>query len=79
VELIGELDKKVSIEQGQDGGGLSGEAAGAFGAGASDTEVRRATAELLRTEVAAMNVNNFVVRPKRRFVEKFASPPRGPN
>jgi type I restriction enzyme R subunit len=73
VELIGELDKKVSIEQGQDGGGLSGEAAGAFGAGASDTEVRRATAELLRTEVAAMNVNNFVVRPKRRFVEKYAS------
>ena len=46
---------------------------GAFGAGASDTEVRRATAELLRTEVAAMNVNNFVVRPKRRFVEKYAS------
>ncbi len=73
MELIGELDKRVSIEQGQDGGGVSGEAAGAFGAGASDTEVRRATAELLRTEVAAMNVNNFVVRPKRRFVEKYAS------
>ncbi len=73
VELIGELDKKVSIEQGQDGGGHSGEAAAAFGAGSSDYEVRRATAELLRTEVAAMNVNNFVVRPKRRFVEKYAS------
>ena len=73
VELIGELDKKVSIEHTQDGGGQSGEAAAAFGAGSSDTEVRRATAELLRNEVAAMNVNNFVVRPKRRFVEKYAS------
>ena len=35
--------------------------------------MRRATAELLRTEVAAMNVKNFVVRPKRRLVEKYAS------
>lgn len=73
LELIGELDKKVSIAQGQDGGGIGGEAAAAFGSGSSDDEVRRATAELLRTEVAAMNVNNFVVRPKRRFVEKYAS------
>ena len=73
LELIGELDKKVSIEQEADGSGHTGEAAAAFGSGASDDEVRRATAELLRTEVAAMNVNNFVVRPKRRFVEKYAS------
>jgi type I restriction enzyme, R subunit len=27
---------------------------------------------LLHTEVAAMNVNNFVVRPKRRLVEQYA-------
>jgi type I site-specific restriction endonuclease len=27
---------------------------------------------LLRAEVAAMNVNNFVVRPERRLVEKYA-------
>ncbi len=73
LELIGELDKKVSIEQGPDGSGHTGEAAAPFGSGTSDDEVRRATAELLRTEVAAMNVNNFVVRPKRRFVEKYAS------
>ena len=73
LELIGELDKKVSIERAQDGGGHSGEAATTFGSGSSGDEVRRATAELLRKEVAAMNVNNFVVRPKRRFVEKYAS------
>jgi type I restriction enzyme R subunit len=73
LELIGELDKKVSIERAQDGGGHSGETAATFGSGSSDDEVRRATAEFLRTEVAAMNVNNFIVRPKRRFVEKYAS------
>jgi type I restriction enzyme R subunit len=73
LELIGELDKKVAVERAADGGGHSGEAADTFGSGSSDDEVRRATAEMLRIEVAAMNINNFVVRPKRRFVEKYAS------
>ncbi|MDZ4347648.1 MAG: DEAD/DEAH box helicase family protein [Candidatus Binatia bacterium] len=73
LELIGELDKKVSIEEGQDGGGLTGEAAEAYGSNLSYAELRRAAADLLRTEVAAMNVNNFVVRPKRRLVEKYAA------
>ena len=36
--------------------------------------MRREISDLLRGEVAAMNVNNFVVRPKRRFVEKYAKP-----
>lgn len=31
-------------------------------------------ADALRTEVAAMNVDNFVVRTKRKSVEKFAKP-----
>ena len=35
---------------------------------------RSDTAELLRSEVAAMNLDNFVVRPKRRLVEKYAKP-----
>src|SRR5262245_49022757 len=73
LELIGELDKKVVVERGQDGGGHSGETVDTFGSGSNEREVRQATAELLRTEVAAINVNNFVVRPKRRFVEKYAS------
>jgi type I restriction enzyme R subunit len=37
-------------------------------------ELREDTAELLRAEVAAMNVDNFVVRPKRRLVETYAKP-----
>lgn len=36
-------------------------------------QLRRQVANLLHTEVAAMNSENFVVRPKRRFVEKYAN------
>src|SRR5262249_54459447 len=36
-----------------------------------EAELRRETAHLLRHEVASMNVDNFVVRPKRRLVEKY--------
>jgi len=37
-------------------------------------ELRAATADLLRSEVAAMNANNFIVRPHRRLVERYAEP-----
>ena len=36
--------------------------------------LRGEVAELLRGEVAAMNVDNFLVRPKRRLVETYAGP-----
>src|SRR5260370_34238543 len=34
-------------------------------------ELRKETAERLRQEVELMNVNNFIVRPKRKLVEKY--------
>jgi len=37
-------------------------------------EVRDDTAGLLHQQVASMNVDNFVVRPKRQFVERYAQP-----
>jgi type I restriction enzyme R subunit len=40
----------------------------------TDEEVRAQIAGLLHHEVSAMNVNNFVVRPKRRLVERYANP-----
>jgi type I restriction enzyme, R subunit len=40
----------------------------------SQYQLREATTELLRQEVSAMNVDNFVVRPKRRLVEIYAKP-----
>ena len=41
------------------------------GNGHDDASVRRDTAELLRTQVTAMNVDNFLVRPRRRWVEIY--------
>jgi len=40
----------------------------------SDVEVRAQIAALLQREVVSMNIDNFVVRPKRRIVEKYAKP-----
>jgi len=34
--------------------------------------MRGTVAKLLNNLVAAMNLNNFIVRPKRRLVEKYA-------
>lgn len=41
---------------------------------ATETEVRFSISDLLHKEVAAMNLENFVVRPRRRFVEKYVKP-----
>ena len=56
VELIAALDKDL-------GSGNKEE---------TKTELRQETAEFLRSQVAAMNVNNFIVRPKRKLVERYA-------
>jgi type I restriction enzyme R subunit len=56
IELIAELDRGIA------GGGKEEKQA----------ELRQDTAEFLRTQVAAMNVNNFIVRPKRRLVERYS-------
>ncbi len=60
LELISELDRKLSgvAKEGPD----------------KEAELRREVAALLQGEVAAMNVENFVVRAKRRLVEKYAKP-----
>lgn len=62
LELIQEIDKQVAqsstVREGED----------------TIEGLRRETASLLQSEVAAMNVQNFVVRAKRRFVEKYAKP-----
>ncbi len=57
LEIITELDR-----------GLSGVA---HEGPVKEAHLRREIAELLRCEVAAMNVANFVVRPKRRLIEKY--------
>jgi len=60
LELIGELDRKLAgvVSEGPE----------------KEAALRREVAALLQGEVAAMNVENFVVRAKRRLVEKYAKP-----
>jgi len=70
LELIGELDKRAEqIKQ----PGMSEPAEG-FGDLSTEADVRKATAERLQHETAAMNLENFIVRPKRRLVEKYTRP-----
>ena len=48
--------------------------ASTFGDPETDDALRQSLADRLRREVAAMNLDNFVVRPQRRLVEKYAKP-----
>ena len=66
LEMIAELDKRQVI-------GTQATEAPPMGAIAQLTEeqLRGETAEMLRARVAAMNIDNFVVRPQRQFVEKY--------
>lgn len=68
LELIGAFDARLDeAESIADRG-----AATVVGGPKTEGEVRRDVIERLHREVAAMNLDNFVVRPKRRTVEKFA-------
>jgi type I restriction enzyme R subunit len=69
LELITELDKKV-VEVGST---TIKAPLASDSEPKTDAELRHQVANLLYTEVAAMNSENFVVRPKRRLVEKYAS------
>ena len=39
-----------------------------------ETRLRSETADVLRSEVAGMSLDNFLVRPRRRLVEKYRQP-----
>ena len=69
LELIGSLDEKLTHDDRE----VAREARLAPpGHPETEDEVRIQTAALLHREVAAMNLENFVVRPRRRTVEKYA-------
>jgi len=69
LELIAELDRPEATEPGFRAAEQPGPP---HGHPESNAEVRAQVAALLHKEVAAMNLDNFVVRPHRRTVEKFA-------
>lgn len=67
LQVILELDKKLK----QVNGVAEGDPP-PYGDTLTDGQLRQAIATMLHEKVAAMNMNNFVVRPQRRYVEKFA-------
>jgi type I restriction enzyme R subunit len=70
LELIGTLDRAATPTSGDE----VRERGAVYGDPRTNEEVRRTISNLLQREVAAMNLNNFVVRPHRRLVEKYAKP-----
>ena len=58
LELIEELDQKPEFT----------------GDVTPEHQIRNELSDILQKQVASMNVNNFVVRPKRRLVEIYAKP-----
>ena len=71
LELIGELDERAAGAQPPR---ATERRMPPLGQPQSDEDVRALTAQLLQREVAAMNLGNFVVRPRRRIVEQYARP-----
>ena len=70
LELIATLDR----HGGEARSGKVKELATTYGDPETEDAVRWLLADLLQREVAAMNLDNFVVRPHRGLVEKYAKP-----
>jgi type I restriction enzyme R subunit len=68
LEMIEELDKRVAS------GAKVAEGLAGYGGTLTDSQLRGELSSFLNQQVAAMNVDNFVVRPERKSVEKFAKP-----
>ena len=64
--MISELDRRIAAET------KVGESQAAYGDNLTDAQLRGELAGFLHQQVAAMNVDNFVVRPRRKSVERFA-------
>lgn len=77
LELIGALDTALPQTSGNGAGGAAtGEPKAYYGAAAEARAVRDDAAAVLHAGVAAMNPDNFIVRPQRQLVERFAAPER---
>jgi type I restriction enzyme R subunit len=71
LELISTLDRRMTPNQTTASMQLV-EDIEAYNDPQTEGQVRRHTSELLQREVASMNLDNFIVRPRRRLVEKYA-------
>lgn len=67
LDMIAALDKKMASQP-----HAAQPAAAPYGGHLTEAQLRGEVASLLQQSVAAMNVDNFVVRPRRQSVERFA-------
>jgi type I restriction enzyme R subunit len=72
LELISVIDRTPGVSAGR--ADRVQEPPAPYAAAMTEGHLRHELAELLRAQVAAMNPNNFIVRPRRRLVEKYAQP-----
>jgi type I restriction enzyme R subunit len=72
LELIEELDKRLESGGGAGGADIVREIQPIYGEPRTESDVRHVLRDILHHEVAAMNLDNFVVRPRRRVVEKYS-------
>jgi type I restriction enzyme, R subunit len=68
LEVIGELDAKLHAS----GDNMMRDREVFYEDPKTERQVRHSVADRLHEEVAAMNVDNFIVRAKRRLVERYA-------
>ena len=66
LELIGELDKRFAA-----GGAVAGDTPMPDNIRLTEAGIRRDTAGMLHALVAGMSLDNFVVRPKRQWIETW--------
>ena len=69
LQVILELDNRLKQTVGVTEGDQQ-----TYGETLTEAQLRADIAKMLHEKVQAMNVDNFVVRPQRRYVEKFAMP-----
>ena len=74
LELIGELDHRFSSRSDGVGEALVADFEEPYAAFKDEYSLRSDIAGALQAEVAAMNLDNFVVRPKRQLVETYRRP-----
>lgn len=67
LEIVSELDKRLKE-------GIADAAQGPYGGHPTFAELREWMVQSLLERVSAMNVDNFIVRPHRQAVERYAQP-----
>lgn len=70
LDLIAEIDRKFAMSD--NCGNIIKDSQAKICDPKTEQELRTSIADLLRRQVASMNLDNFVVRPHRREVEKYA-------